>query len=59
MAAIISDMGFDWRMARGFFIIGRVPGLVAQVYEEMTSGGGLRRIDESEIEYTGEENKKI
>lgn len=59
MAAIISNMGFDWRMARGFFIIGRVPGLVAQVYEEMTSGGGLRRIDESEIEYTGEENKKI
>ena len=53
MAAIISDMGFDWRLAKGFFIIGRVPGLVAHVYEEMTEGEGLRRLEEGETEYTG------
>ena len=53
-AAILSDMGFDWRMATGFFLIGRVPGLVAQVYEEMMSGEGVRRLSEEEIEYTGE-----
>ncbi len=52
-AAIISDLGFDWRMAQGFFIIGRVPGLVAQVVEEMKSGEGLRRLEKDEIEYTG------
>lgn len=50
-AAILSDMGFDWRMITGFFIIGRAPGLVAQVYEEMMSGEGIRRMEESDIEY--------
>ena len=53
MGAIISDMGFDWKLAKGFFIIGRMPGLVAQVYEEMTGKVGVRRISEEEIEYTG------
>lgn len=53
MGAILSDMGFDWRLTKGFFIIGRIPGLVAQVYEEMLSGEGVRRLDEEEIEFTG------
>ena len=51
MGAIISDMGFEWQLAKGFFIIGRVPGLVAQIFEESKSGAGLRRISEEEIEY--------
>ncbi|MBI2444626.1 MAG: citryl-CoA lyase [Candidatus Magasanikbacteria bacterium] len=54
MGAIISDLGFDWCLAQGFFIIGRVPGLVAQVYEELTSGAGVRRLSEEEIEYIGQ-----
>ncbi|MSU75126.1 MAG: citryl-CoA lyase [Candidatus Magasanikbacteria bacterium] len=54
-AAILSDMGFDWRIATGFFILGRVPGLIAHTYEEMMSGEGIRRLDESEIEYEGGE----
>lgn len=53
MAAVISDMGFDWRLAKGFFIIGRVPGLVAHVYEEMINGSGLRRLSQEESTYTG------
>lgn len=53
MAAIISDMGFSWQVARGFFIIGRVPGLVAHIAEEMASGEGLRRLTEDETVYTG------
>ncbi|MCP4633846.1 MAG: citryl-CoA lyase, partial [candidate division Zixibacteria bacterium] len=36
IAAVISDMGFDWRLGKGFFIISRVPGLVAHIYEEIT-----------------------
>jgi len=35
IAAIISDMGIDWRVGKAFFIISRVVGLVAHVYEEM------------------------
>lgn len=37
IAAIASEMGFDWRLGKGFFIIGRMPGLVAHVYEELTT----------------------
>ena len=32
----VGMVGFDWRLGKGFFIIGRVPGLVAHVYEELT-----------------------
>lgn len=59
MGAIISDMGFDWRLAKGFFIIGRVPGLIAHIYEEMTSGNGLRRLTEAEAEYVGLDERKL
>ncbi len=37
IGAIILDMGFPWQMATGFFIIARVPGLVAHIYEEIMS----------------------
>ena len=36
IAAIISDMDFDWRLGKAFFLLGRVAGLTAQVYEEQT-----------------------
>lgn len=49
MGAVLSDMGFDWKMMRGVFIIARLPGLVAHVYEEMCQKNGLRRLDEEEI----------
>ncbi len=58
-AAILSDMGFDWRMVVGFFLIGRVPGLVAQVHEEMMSGEGLRRLAEDEEEYVGPQERPV
>lgn len=59
MAAIILDMGFHWQMAKGFFIIGRVPGLVAHIYEEMMSDAGLRRLDSGEEEYVGEAERRL
>ncbi len=59
MGAIISDMGFDWRLAKAFFIIGRVPGLTAHIYEEMMSGNGLRRLAEEDTVYTGRKERSI
>jgi citryl-CoA lyase len=59
MAAIILDMGFAWQMAKGFFLIARVPGLVAHIYEEMTGDAGLRRLDSGEEQYIGEENRQL
>ncbi len=55
IAAIASEMGFDWRLGKGFFIIGRVPGLVAHVYEELTTEKPFsKRLDEeTEVEYIG------
>lgn len=40
MAAILLDMGFPAQMTTGFFIIARVPGLVAHIYEEMSGDSG-------------------
>ncbi len=53
IAAIISDMGFDWRLGKGFFIMGRVVGLVAQAFEEITRERPFRRLSEDEMEYDG------
>jgi len=53
IAAIISDMGFDWRLGKGFFIIGRVVGLVAQAFEEITRERPFRRLSEKETTYDG------
>jgi citryl-CoA lyase len=53
IAAIISDMGFDWRLGKGFFIMGRVVGLVAQAFEEIVRERPFRRLSEEEMEYDG------
>lgn len=60
IAAITSDMGFDWRLGKGFFIIGRIPGLVAHAYEELTEGVVFRRLDEEkDIDYIGEKPRDL
>lgn len=60
IAAITSDMGFDYRLGKGFFIIGRVAGLVAHAFEELTTEKPFRRLDEeSQIEYTGHPPRQL
>jgi len=34
IAAVMSDMGWDWRLGKGLFVMARTPGLVAHVHEE-------------------------
>jgi citryl-CoA lyase len=53
IAAIISDMGFDWRLGRGFFIVSRTPGLIAHAYEQMYYDRPYKAPNWSEIVYTG------
>ncbi|MDQ7055924.1 MAG: citryl-CoA lyase [Persephonella sp.] len=55
IAAVVSEMGFDWKLGKGFFIIGRTAGLVAHVYEELTMEKPFsKRLDEEEeVEYLG------
>jgi len=58
IAAIISDMGFDWRLGKGLFIIPRTVGIVAHVHEEWLNEKPFRRLSEEEYEYQGEKDKE-
>ena len=51
IAAIISDMGFDWRLGKGFFTVSRTPGLIAHAYEQMYSEKPYKAAPWSEIVY--------
>ncbi|UCE37517.1 MAG: citryl-CoA lyase [Thermoplasmata archaeon] len=53
VAALISDMGFDWRLGKAFFVIGRTAGLTAQVYEEISREKPMRRMWSADVEYDG------
>jgi citryl-CoA lyase len=59
IAAVISDMGFDWRLGKGFFIVSRVPGLIAHAYEEMTTQKPMRKLGNTDFEYTGPTDRNI
>ncbi len=59
VAAVISDMGFDWRLGKGLFIISRVPGLVAHAYEEMTREKPMRKLGPMPFEYDGPGERDI
>ncbi len=59
IAAIISDMRFDWRLGKGFFLLGRVAGLTAQVYEEQTQEKPMREMFTIDYDYTGPMEKDL
>ncbi len=59
IAAVISDMGFDWRMGKGFFIISRTVGLVAHAYEERVRQKPMRNFGIVEHEYDGPEPRRL
>ena len=59
IAAISSDMGFDWRLGKAFFLLGRVAGLTAHVYEEQTEQKPMRKMFTVDVEYNGIEEKEI
>lgn len=43
-AGILSDLGFNWIIGCGMFIIGRLPGLLAHVIEEKTMEQPFRKL---------------
>ncbi|MEW6050124.1 MAG: citryl-CoA lyase [Candidatus Zixiibacteriota bacterium] len=59
IAAVISDMGFDWRLGKGFFIISRTPGLLAHAYEELTREKPMRKLGPMPFTYDGPPERKI
>ena len=59
IAAIISDMGFDWRLGKAFFLLGRVAGLTAHVYEEQTREKPMRKMFTVDCDYDGPEERSL
>ena len=59
IAALLCEMDFDPILANAFFMIARVPGLVAHIYEEKTRMKPMRKIHPTDVEYDGPENKEL
>jgi len=53
IAALLVDLHMPRELANAFFIMARVPGLVAHVYEEQTRERPMRKIDPVKHEYDG------
>lgn len=51
LAAILCDLAVDSKMGNTIFLIGRIQGLLAHIYEERTHDVGIRRLEENDIEY--------
>ncbi len=61
VAAVASELGFDWRLGEGLWVIGRIPGLVAHTYEEYTMEKPFskRLNEEEEVEYLGKKPREL
>jgi citrate synthase len=59
VGAAISDLGIDWQMGRGIFIISRSIGLVAHAAEEVKMGSKYKKIHREEVEYVGPEKRDV
>lgn len=59
IAALLCEMDFDVIFANAFFMIARVPGLVAHVYEEKTRYKPMRKIHPTDVSYDGPEERKL
>ncbi len=59
IAAVMSDLGFDWRLGKGLFAISRLPGLLAHSYEELMRERPLRVLGPPEYDYDGPDDREI
>ncbi|MBF0273939.1 MAG: citryl-CoA lyase [Nitrospinae bacterium] len=59
IAAIICDMGFDWKLGKAFFIIARTPGLCAHIHEEWSREKPFRRLEHNQHIYDGVDDRKL
>jgi len=59
IATLLCEMDFPSELANAFFILARIPGLVAHVYEEQTRMKPMRVINSKEHEYDGVSERKL
>jgi citrate synthase len=59
IAAVLCDLGIAPEIGNAFFIIARVPGLVAHIHEEWTRMRPMRKIHPQDFEYDGPDERKL
>ena len=59
LAALMSDMGFDWRLGKALFILGRIAGMVAHVHEEALADRPFQFAAKVEIDYIGPAERSL
>jgi succinyl-CoA synthetase alpha subunit len=59
IGAVVADMRLDPIIAKAVFIYGRIAGLSAHYFEEISSQPQMRRINFSEAVYRGKKKRKI
>ena len=59
IAALLCELGISPEIGNAFFIIARVPGLVAHIHEEKTRMRPMRKIHPQDYEYDGPEERDI
>jgi citryl-CoA lyase len=59
IAAVMLEMGFDWKLGRGFFIMARTAGIIAHVHEESQKEKPFRRLEDKETTYLGVKERKL
>ena len=59
IAALLCELDIDPILANAFFMIARVPGIVAHVYEEKTRYKPMRKIHPTDVEYDGPEEREF
>ncbi len=59
IAAILLDLGITPKLGNTFFMMARLPGLVAQVHEEKTRERPMRRIHPSDHDYDGPPSRRM
>ena len=59
IAALLCEMDVDVSLANAFFMIARLPGLVAHIQEEKTRYKPMRKIHPTDVIYDGPEQRQL
>lgn len=59
MAALLCELDIPAEIGNAFFMIARLPGLVAHIYEEKTRMRPMRKIHPQDFEYDGPEEREL
>jgi citrate synthase len=59
IAAVLCDLGIPPEIGNAFFIIARVPGLVAHIHEEWTRMRPMRKIHPQDFSYDGPDDREL